>query len=80
MDGAKRIFEQIYGIKRDSPITLSHVLSVLFYTNFTELSAAFSKTYRRRILSETEYDIKDRHREYGNWGRLLHMNSCGYIT
>eukprot|EP01084_Bolivina_argentea_P220776 374095_1 len=70
-EGAKPVFEKVYGIKHGSPITLNHILSVLFYTNFTVISKIFSKTYRKISLSEDIESVKNRHKEYGHWGKLL---------
>eukprot|EP01084_Bolivina_argentea_P205930 351699_1 len=69
--GSKDAWEMVYGIKKDSPITMNHILAVLLYTNHTELSAAFSKTYRKITTTETDKSVKQRHSEYGHWAKLL---------
>eukprot|EP01084_Bolivina_argentea_P166037 288358_1 len=59
-------------IKKNDLITLEHILSVLFYTDYDELSYYFSKTFR---LSNTESKQWEQcakmNGEYGNWSRLL---------
>eukprot|EP01084_Bolivina_argentea_P094221 169381_1 len=65
------IWEQVYGIKDGSLITLDHVMSLLLYTNFSELCFKFGATYRKLSNDETDHALKRRHREYAVWGRLL---------
>eukprot|EP01084_Bolivina_argentea_P055770 102186_1 len=55
-----------YGNKLFGPLSLQHILSVLFYTDCDSLSFNFSKTFRQ----ETEFE-KVRNIEYGNWTKYL---------
>ena len=50
---------------------MEHIVSILLYTNFSELSYLFSATYRKTHEYEEDEDMLSRHQEYGNWGRLL---------
>eukprot|EP01084_Bolivina_argentea_P219393 372113_1 len=61
----------IYNIPVGSIITLSHILSVLMYTNHTELSSEFSRSFRKISIKETDLELKKRHCIFGNWGKLL---------
>eukprot|EP01084_Bolivina_argentea_P145580 255139_1 len=69
--GAKPHWQNVYGITANSPITLNHILAILFYTDFTNLSAEFSKTFRRLTQSESDESVKKRHGQYANWGKYL---------
>eukprot|EP01083_Nonionella_stella_P190731 706327_1 len=59
------------GIKEKSPITVPHVLSLLFYCNFTQLCTAFSSTFRRIRPDETDEEVKERNAHFFHWSRLL---------
>ena len=63
--------ENCYGIPRGKQITVQHIMSLLFYTNFSDHSAAFSGTFRRKHGFETDDSLKARNREFWNWSRLL---------
>eukprot|EP01083_Nonionella_stella_P236262 829968_1 len=69
--GSDGDWEVVYNIKRGSPITLKHILSVLFYTNHTDLSSEFSQSFRKLYETETDQSLKERHSEYRNWGKYL---------
>lgn len=73
VDGCREysLFQDVYNIPVGAPISLQHVLSVLLYTNHTELSAAFSRSYRKLRDSESDYSLKHRHSFYANWAKLL---------
>ena len=60
-----------YDIKPDDPITLSHISAVLFYTDLTSLSTAFSSTFRSLHDKEEIHQIMERNREYRNWSKLI---------
>ena len=63
--------ETCYGIVRGTEITVEHIMSLLFYTNFTDHSAAFSGTFRRKHGFETDESLKARNREFWHWSKLL---------
>eukprot|EP01083_Nonionella_stella_P285896 973108_1 len=61
----------VYEIPEGSPIKMKHILAVLLYTNHTDLSAAFSRSFRKISGSESDNKLKERHSHYANWARLL---------
>eukprot|EP01084_Bolivina_argentea_P170933 296172_1 len=65
------IWENIYGIKKGSTLSLQHVMAILFYTNFSKQCNEFRATYRKNRDNEKDYELKKRHREYYHWGKLL---------
>ena len=64
-------WEISYGIKRGIPITVPHIIAVLMYTNYTEASYEFSRTFRKISPFESDRVLKERHAEVGIWGKLL---------
>ena len=60
-----------YNIPAGTPLSMNHILSVLLYTDWTALSTAFSKTFRKIRLYETIKSVKRRNREYAIWSRTL---------
>ena len=60
-----------YGMKKDQPISVQHIQSLLFYTNFTEQCYHFGTTYRKMSELESDESLKERHGEVAIWGRLL---------
>ena len=63
--------KKCYGIPHRTTITVQHIMSLMFYTNFTAQSAAFSATFRRAHGFETDEHLKARNREFWNWSKLL---------
>ena len=66
-----KCWERLYGIKRNTPITVEHIMSLLFYTNYSAQSYLFSGTYRRVDPFESDRLLKNRHSQVAIWGRLL---------
>eukprot|EP01084_Bolivina_argentea_P273635 466159_1 len=64
-------FENVTKIKKGSVITNKHIMSILFYTDWTELCTAFSTSYRKLSTSETDEELKKRHSEFAIWAKLL---------
>ena len=64
-------WEKPYGIKQGTLISVEHIMSLLFYTDFTDQSSAFSGTFRRLSPFESDQSLKARNREYWNWSKLL---------
>lgn len=60
-----------YGIKPKAPLSLQHILSVILYTDWTELSTAFSSTFRSISQQEKLSSVKSRNREFRNWSKTL---------
>lgn len=48
-------WEKVYGIKRGTIITLQHIISLLLYTNWSELCFKFSSTYRQLTDNESVF-------------------------
>eukprot|EP01084_Bolivina_argentea_P201714 344759_1 len=59
-----------YEIKMKQTLSYDYLMSVIFYTDYTELSSNFSSTFRK-ISSETDESMKKRNSYYCNWSRLL---------
>eukprot|EP01084_Bolivina_argentea_P256248 431340_1 len=60
-----------YGITEGTLISIEHLLSILFYTNLSKLSTAFSSTFRALQKNESLESIKTRNREYWHWSKLI---------
>ena len=60
-----------YGIRAGAVVLVGHLLSVLFYCNFSELCSEFSKTFRKIPANESDQHLIERHSNYWEWGRLL---------
>lgn len=72
VDGASYNFwERLYGIPRGSPITIPHLMALLFYTNYSSQSYEFSASFRRIFYNESDGALKKRHSRFANWARLL---------
>eukprot|EP01084_Bolivina_argentea_P134274 236871_1 len=54
-------------IKAGTPISLQHLLSILFWTDLTGLPTKMKIVCRKSKPDETEDDVKRRHVEYVNW-------------
>jgi hypothetical protein len=61
-----------FEIVAGSMITLSHLLSVLFYCNFTDLCTAFSATFRKLAANESDSELISRNSHFREWSRFLH--------
>ena len=60
-----------YNIQNESQIKFSHLLSVVLYTDWSDLSESFSKTFRRSHPYESVFFVKKRNAEYANWSKAL---------
>ena len=67
----KSHWHKFYGIREKAPVLLEHVIALLQYTNFTDHSFLFSKTYRRSHPFESDRSVKARHSEVAIWGKRL---------
>ena len=65
-----KYFTYEYGIEFNTPITLNHIMSLVFYTDYTVLSTIVSSTFRR-LNNETDNEWKNRHSQFANIARLL---------
>ena len=62
---------KMYNINPGDSLTLQHILSVILYCDNTDLSTAFSRTFRRTDALQTINEIKNNNREFAIWSRLL---------
>ena len=53
-----------YGILKDSPLLVEHLLSVLLYCDYTKHSASFSRSFRKTDEFEGLQSIKQRNSKY----------------
>ena len=60
-----------YEIRNKSPLTADRIMSILFYTDYTQLCTTFSGTFRKQSSSETDESLKKRHSEFWHWSKLL---------
>lgn len=60
-----------YGIKKGDKVTIFHIMSLLFYTNYSVASYEFSASFRRRFYNETDGALKRRHSAFAHQSRLL---------
>ena len=64
-------YETFYGIPKNKPITIAHIMSLLFYTNYTHQSYEFSASFRKRFYHESDKSLKYRHSWFAQWAKLL---------
>eukprot|EP01084_Bolivina_argentea_P052518 96474_1 len=60
-----------YGITKGTPLSVWNILSVLLYTDYSELCTAFSGTFRTKTKYEMLSCVKSRNQEFANWSRIL---------
>ena len=67
-----------YRIKIGRKLRVSNLLSVILYTDFSELCTEFSKTFRRLQPYEPLHSVKKRNKEYAIWSRTLRETVEGF--
>ena len=60
-----------YGIDIDDTATISHLMAMLFYTNYSKACYEFSASFRKIFWNETDKSLKRRHSGFAHQGRLL---------
>ena len=60
-----------YGLKPGSKLSDDHLMSLIIYCDWTELSTKFSSTFRKANSFQTMKEIKSRNHEYANWSKSL---------
>eukprot|EP01084_Bolivina_argentea_P116496 206972_1 len=60
-----------YDIPVNTPITMSHLLSLVLWCDTDKLSSVFASTFRKSSATESFSSLKNRNREFANWSRLL---------
>ena len=68
---ANQYWAKTYNIPYEKELSLDHVIALLLYCNFTDLSAAFSATFRRSSTYESDILLIERHSNFHNWGKNL---------
>lgn len=53
-----------YGIEKDEPITMQHIISLILYCDFSKFCSSFSSTFRKIIGYETLLSVKKRNQEF----------------
>merc|ERR1719203_2174542 len=64
-------YAKLYGVKKGDEATIPHIMSLLFYTNFSVACFEFSASFRRRVWNETDHSLKRRHSGFAHQARLL---------
>ena len=60
-----------YGIRRGSCLTYDRIMSIMFYTDYSNLSYEFSASFRKKSLNETNKSLIKRHKNFCNWAKIL---------
>eukprot|EP01084_Bolivina_argentea_P060716 110906_1 len=58
-------------IRTGTALAVENMIAVILYTDHSDLSTAFSSTFRRNKSHETLASIKKRNREFWNWAKTL---------
>eukprot|EP01084_Bolivina_argentea_P133547 235673_1 len=62
---------QYYDISKEEPLKIDHIISLILYTDWTDLSTDFSATFRKKEKFETIKSIKKRNSMYYWFSRRL---------
>eukprot|EP01084_Bolivina_argentea_P086409 156184_1 len=68
---ADRDKELHYGIVKGTPILTEHLLAVILYTDWSEISQCFSMTFRKSKAYKPLQIVKKKNAEYAHWSKLL---------
>eukprot|EP01084_Bolivina_argentea_P000582 1093_1 len=60
-----------YNIKKETPISYQHLVSVILYTDWSKLSKEFTNTFRKTASYESISSLKERNREFAIWSKYL---------
>ena len=60
-----------YGIKKGTPLKEANLISLILYTDYTELSGSFSASFRKTTPYERLSQVKKRNSHYFWWGKIL---------
>ena len=63
--------ETVKSLHRNLRITRDELISIVLYTDYTELSSDFTSTFRKKWTFEPLSAIKKRHKKYAWWSREL---------
>eukprot|EP01084_Bolivina_argentea_P271991 462985_1 len=62
----------LYNIETCMPLQCPHLMSVIFYTDYSSLCFKFSATFRKQSTNESNESMKKRNSMFWNWSKLLH--------
>ena len=62
---------EICGIPTGSAITISHLMAMKLYTDFTDTQREFKRQCRRLYKGESVESVMERNREIAHWSRLM---------
>ena len=66
------ILNKRYSINAGLPISIAHIMSILFYVNYKDLQYAFKTNGCRKLSAkETTNTVKRRNKNIGNWYKLF---------
>merc|ERR1712110_659267 len=65
------LWQTLYGVKKGDEATVSHIMALLFYTNYSRACYEFSASFRKIVWNETDHSLKGRHSAFAHQGRLL---------
>eukprot|EP01084_Bolivina_argentea_P053396 98008_1 len=60
-----------FGIQDGQYLLISNILSILFYTDTSDLSYDFSLTFRKKSINETNNSMKNRNSCFYYWSKIL---------
>lgn len=60
-----------YGLEQGTKISINHIVSVILYADYTDLSANFTSTFRKDGIFEPLHVTKERNRKHGWWSKFL---------
>ena len=60
------------GINEGDIITIDHMLSLLFYSNYKNLQILFKNTFIKNTQNESDLSLIQRHSNFANFGQLLY--------
>eukprot|EP01084_Bolivina_argentea_P097171 174697_1 len=67
-----------FNMEPGTKLKVSNLLSVIFYTDLTDLQNIFTKTFRKMHINESLLSLKKRHAKFANWSKLLRETVEGY--
>ena len=62
---------KMFGIKDGDPVTVQHIMALMFHTNFEKASYELAASFRRIFWNETDESLKRRHAAFVHQSRLL---------
>eukprot|EP01084_Bolivina_argentea_P118001 209463_1 len=71
---------EYHEIALNDPLKLDHIVSLISYTDETDLCTSFRTTYRKIKANESITSQKERHSKFGNMGKLLYQSFVFYAN